>query len=569
MASDKSDEAPTVPEPLRESRVTIDSVLAMDVERYQPLGVLGKGGMGEVQLCKDTRIARDVAMKTLRAKYRDQSGYRERFLFEARLQGQLEHPSIVPVHDLGVSQDGELYFTMKRIRGITLAKALDNVRDGVGTYSRRRLLSAFSNVCLAVDFAHTRGVVHRDLKPHNIMLGDFGEVYILDWGIAKLVDRTDTPLGEVVEVPGADSQTRAGATLGTPPYIAPEREAGQPADARSDVYSLGVILAQIVESDDDIAPELAAIANRASAKDVALRYRSARELHDALERFLDGDRDLEARRKAATEHVARAEQALARKDRTATAREVGRALGLDPSNARALRILMRLLSDTPSELPPAAQEEIDRRWLMRRGRTMRIGAVSTATLLVALPFLLWMGIRNWLWVAAFVVSVLGASTFQWIASQRPRKVWFASSFTMQIIASSMLTSSLGLLGIVPACFTVAIVAWRQTVHETINAVLMLVVVFACMLAPFALIEAGVIPPLYSFAGDGLTIRSLMHELPEVPTLVYLITITMGVVIAASIYSRLFVSEIRRAETQLTFQAWQLQQLIPPESEQLR
>jgi eukaryotic-like serine/threonine-protein kinase len=405
MASDKSDEAPTVPEPLHEPRVTIDSVLAMDAERYQPLGVLGKGGMGEVQLCKDTRIARDVAMKTLRAKYRDQSGYRERFLFEARLQGQLEHPSIVPVHDLGVTRDGELYFTMKRIRGITLAKALANVRDGIGAYSRRRLLSAFSNVCLAVDFAHARGVVHRDLKPHNIMLGDFGEVYILDWGIAKLVDRTDTPLGQVVELPGSDSQTRAGATLGTPPYIAPEREAGQPADARSDVYSLGVILAQIVESDDDIAPELAAIANRASAKDVAVRYRSARELHDALERFLDGDRDLEARRKAATEHVARAEQALGRKDRTATAREVGRALGLDPSNARALRILMRLLSDVPNELPAAAQEEIDRRWLTRRGRTMRIGAVSTAALLVAVPFLLWMGIRNWIWVARVDVSV--------------------------------------------------------------------------------------------------------------------------------------------------------------------
>ena len=132
MPSDKSDEAPTVPEPLHEPRVAIDSVLALDAERYQPLGVLGKGGMGEVQLCKDTRIARDVAMKTLRAKYREQAGYRERFLFEARLQGQLEHPSIVPVHDLGVTRDGELYFTMKRIRGITLAKALENARDGIG-----------------------------------------------------------------------------------------------------------------------------------------------------------------------------------------------------------------------------------------------------------------------------------------------------------------------------------------------------------------------------------------------------------------------------------------------------
>jgi serine/threonine-protein kinase len=406
------------------------------------------------------------------------------------------------------------------------------------------------------------------------MLGDFGEVYIIDWGIAKLVDRTDTPLGELADLPGSDSQTRGGATLGTPPYIAPEREAGMPADARSDVFSLGVILAQIVETDDDIAPELAAIANRASAKDLERRYRSARELHDALERFLDGDRDLEARRKAAAEHVERAERSLvgARTDpaaRTATAREVGRALGLDPANARALRILMRLLSDVPSELPPAAQQEIDRRWLMRRARTMRIGAVLTLTLLLALPFLLWMGVRNWTYVAGFTAAVIGGSGFQWIAARRPRRLWFASAFTMQIVACSALTLSLGLLGMVPACLTVAIVAWRQTVHETINGVLMLVCVLGCMLIPFGLTAIGSLPALYSFEGGSLSIVPHMHYFPPLPTLVYLIVVTFGVIAAAAIYGRLFVGEIRSAETQLTFQAWQLQQLIPPESEQLR
>src|SRR5262245_2684514 len=179
MGSEDSDEALTVPDPTHESRVNVDNVPPeWEAERYRWLGQIGKGGMGDIQLVKDTRILRDVAMKLLRAGVRDHAEFRERFLFEARLQGQLEHPSIVPVHDLGVTSEGDVYFTMKRIRGVTLAKALT---DRAGTYSRRRLLTAFSSVCLAVDFAHTRGVVHRDLKPQNIMPGDFGEVYVLDW----------------------------------------------------------------------------------------------------------------------------------------------------------------------------------------------------------------------------------------------------------------------------------------------------------------------------------------------------------------------------------------------------
>jgi serine/threonine protein kinase len=185
----------TAVDPQLDRPVEIDDVpLVEELERYQASGVIGKGGMGEVRLYKDLRISRYVAVKVLRDKLRSSPEYRSRFVLEARLQGQLEHPSIVPVHDLGVTPEGELFFSMARVRGVTLRAALETVRAGDhgARFVRRRLLTAFSSVCLAVDYAHCRGVVHRDLKPENVMLGDFGEVYVLDWGIAKVMHSMET-----------------------------------------------------------------------------------------------------------------------------------------------------------------------------------------------------------------------------------------------------------------------------------------------------------------------------------------------------------------------------------------
>src|SRR5690349_13154251 len=194
-----SDDLATVVDRPAALRVEVADVpLASDRDRYEPLGVLGKGGMGEVRLVKDRRIARHVAVKTLRSDVRTDPEYRARFLLEARLQGQLEHPSIVPVHDLGETGDGDVFFSMAHVEGVTLRTALRLVREGDRRFSRRRLLTAFSSVCLAVDFAHRRGVVHRDLKPENIMLGDFGGAYVLDWGIAKVMHAPEAELRDSV-----------------------------------------------------------------------------------------------------------------------------------------------------------------------------------------------------------------------------------------------------------------------------------------------------------------------------------------------------------------------------------
>jgi serine/threonine-protein kinase len=200
-------EAGAVPEPVAGTRTAVPG--------YQLGALIGHGGMGEVVAAYDPRVGREVAIKRLRAAAASGDGV-ARFLREARIQARLEHPAIVPVHDLGTDPDGRPYFTMKRLAGVTLAHQLATKPPP----PRQRLLRAFADVCLAIELAHGRGVVHRDLKPANIMLGDFGEVYVLDWGLARVLGEHDASVGADVE--SLDGMTQAGSVLGTPGYMAPE-----------------------------------------------------------------------------------------------------------------------------------------------------------------------------------------------------------------------------------------------------------------------------------------------------------------------------------------------------------
>lgn len=219
-------------------------------DRYEVLGTIGTGGMGEVKLCRDRTVGREVAMKIIRASDTG-SPRRWRFVREARIQGQLEHPAVVPVYDFGVDPEGNLYFTMKRVRGVSLAEVIGALADGDPSadrrWGRRRLLTAFSQVCLAVGFIHSRGVVHRDLKPSNVMLGDFGEIYVLDWGLVKLVGRGRADERGLIDASNA-ATTGQGSVLGTPGYMSPEQLRGEVdrVDHRADVYSLGAILFELL-----------------------------------------------------------------------------------------------------------------------------------------------------------------------------------------------------------------------------------------------------------------------------------------------------------------------------------
>jgi serine/threonine protein kinase len=279
-------------------------------ERYEMRGLLGEGGMGRVDCVWDNDLLREVAVKQLRQELRTNARTLEQFLWEARITAHLDHPNIVPVHDLGVAPDGQLYFSMKRVRGTSLEDVIEKLAEGeVGALERfplARRLRAFHQLCHAIGFAHARGVLHRDIKPANVMLGDHGEVLVMDWGLAS-------PLpGEAGEALRArvPSLPPKGVS-GTPAYMSPEQVTEGELDARSDVYALGAVLYELVELRRAIeAPSvpailvkvsqgevrateranasLAAVIQRAMAKERDARYASVAELALDIETVLDG-----------------------------------------------------------------------------------------------------------------------------------------------------------------------------------------------------------------------------------------------------------------------------------------
>jgi Leucine-rich repeat (LRR) protein/tetratricopeptide (TPR) repeat protein len=222
-------------------------------ERYEQQSTIGKGGMGEIVICVEHNTRREVAMKRMLPTGAAHAKQRARFVEEAQVTAQLEHPNIVPVHELGRDADGAIYFTMKLVKGRSLSEILIDARDSAESHSLVELLQIFLKACDGVAFAHSRGVVHRDLKPANIMVGDFGEVLVMDWGIARIVGHDETADEETIQTDRQDTDlpgmhTMAGQIMGSPSYMPPEQASGEidKIDHRSDIYSLGAILYTIL-----------------------------------------------------------------------------------------------------------------------------------------------------------------------------------------------------------------------------------------------------------------------------------------------------------------------------------
>jgi tRNA A-37 threonylcarbamoyl transferase component Bud32/tetratricopeptide (TPR) repeat protein len=294
-------------------------------ERYTVTRLHATGGIGRVWLARDGSLGRDVALKDLRPERAANPTVWGRFLREAQITGQLEHPGIVPVYELGRRDDGQPFYTMRFVRGRTLREAVaayqqKRERRELGPLDLRELLTAFVGVCNAIAYAHSKGVVHRDLKPANVVLGEFGEVMVLDWGLAKNVadeQPTDAPSAASQERTSTESasQTLEGQVLGTPAYMAPEQAEGRLADidARTDVYGLGAILYEVLTGKPpftgatteevlsrvrgllpdlpcavvaDTPRALEAVCLKALAKKSADRYQTATALADDVQHFM-------------------------------------------------------------------------------------------------------------------------------------------------------------------------------------------------------------------------------------------------------------------------------------------
>ncbi len=309
--------------------------------RYEEIRKFGAGGMGQILLVHDAHLGRDVALKQLLTHMVGGATYTRtasgaptasvltvpmiaRFLQEARVTGQLEHPSIVPVYELGYRSDGSLYYTMKLVRGRTLQEGIEQAGS---LRERLNLLTHFLDLCHALAYAHSRGVVHRDLKPLNVMIGEFGETVLIDWGIAKIRGTQDVQAKELVESiqmlrvgeTGATVKTMYGQAMGSPYYMPPEQAVGDidKIDERSDVYALGAILYVLLTGQPpyfglkareflekvksfppkppraiapDVPPELAAVCEKAMAHKPEDRYPTAKQLADEIQQYISGGR---------------------------------------------------------------------------------------------------------------------------------------------------------------------------------------------------------------------------------------------------------------------------------------
>jgi serine/threonine-protein kinase len=518
------------------------------------------------------------------------------------VQGQLEHPAVVPVYDVGREAGDRLFFTMKRVTGDTLASVLDALRSGDAETQRRfgrhRLLAAFQLVCQCIDYAHQRGVVHRDIKPANIMFGDFGEVYVLDWGVARV---GTSPAGITLGIPDTPS-----GVSGTPGYMPPEQLAETAAvDGRTDIYALGAILfeiltweplhrgsdvAELVAStrrgadtrassrcpDRDVPPELEAICERATALAPEDRFASVHELSGEVERFLEGRRDVELRRDIAARHVAEARRQAdvaleggpgADDARSHALGELGRALALRPDAPEATRVLAELLTTPPRVLPPEARAAIDAQ-LSEEGKAASRLAGYTFAVMAACALLMTqlVELRSTSAPLLFFGSAALAALVAFANRNRPTDRAGMAIISLAGVAIATTSVILGPLVLTPILAVALGIISVNIGRLSRFRVLSLTIAALVVVVPATLEMTGVIPSSYVNEDGSWHILSKIAIVPAHRTYPTGLLFTS---VVALVGSGIFVarmsdrmSELRR---ELQLHAWHLSQLVPEEA----
>jgi serine/threonine protein kinase len=559
---------------------------------YQLGAQIGQGGMGEVMAAFDQRIGRGVAIKRMRS-LRPSEEETTRFLREARIQARLEHPAIVPVHELGTDEAGRPYFTMKRLAGRTLAQ---RIAEGAG---QPQLLRAFVDVCLAVELAHAKGVIHRDLKPSNIMLGDYGEVYVLDWGVARVLaepvsaDESAAAMsGSFESIDSLDESTKTGTLLGTPGYISPEQLRGDAVSAPADVYALGSILFELLAGEPlhprshlkaiastlaspqelpsrrrperAIPPELDEACTGALAEDPAARP-TAHQLARRVQAYLDGDRDVERRRALATQQLRSAREALASDDpdRHATAlRRAARALALHPESQEAGELVGALLLEPPSpRSSPALAASLDEHERQLARYRSRQGIYAYLTMFALLPFALLLDIKDWAVVIAAYATASAGIVASWVHMRIGRPsvpVVLALTFTLSLLFTRI--ASPFMLAPVLICCALAAITSIPAIAE--RPWLVMSWAFVTVMAPFAGEWSGLVPATWEVTSRGILITADLvggngHD--------NAIALVITHILFLLVFGWLTLTISRRrltAQRQLYVQAWHLGQLVP-------
>jgi serine/threonine-protein kinase len=573
------------------------SATAESLLRFKLGATLGKGGMGEVVSARDDVLGRSVAIKRMRSE-KPSAASLERFLREARIQARLEHPAVVPVHELHHDEAGNPFFVMKQVTGVTLADVIRRLALGdraiAKRFSRRRLLSALADVCLAMELAHTRGVVHRDLKPSNIILGEFGEIYVIDWGIAHVMP-DEHAAAEFADVRMFDEHiVQDGIILGSPGYMSPEQIRVDPdLDGRSDVYALGCILFELLTHEPlhepglqgiaralagiecrpsvrapemDIPPELDVICVTATKPDRGERYKSARELHDAIQTYLDGDRDLALRKDLAATELADARAALGRAtgdklagpemlaERRQALRAAARALALDPTSKGPAELVGRLMLEPPSEIPREVTDALDRADDDALWSARRLIVLAATSYLAFIPILFVIGFSSpwYLGACAVVAAAMCALAF----TAKRERVWVVA-YT-GLIGNSLMTM---LFAYIATPFFVApslgvITAMSIATHPRVARAWVLVAVIASsVLAPLALEVAGVLPRSMQVHDDTIVLVTAASGLDVTTTTIALVCYVVALLAMAVILAKSLTNDRRIAQRRVHIQSW--------------
>ena len=484
---------------------------------------------GTVELIEDhdPRVERTVAIKRLVGDL--EPAEIERFLHEAQVQGRLEHPAIVPVLDAGTDAEGRPYMVMRQVGGTALAEAIERRLAGDAEAERRfpirRLLGAFVDVCLAVEYAHAQGIAHGDLRSANVLLGDFGEVYVREWGRARPVE----------DGAGAD-----------------------------DVAALGAILSRIVAG-RYVAPELFDACAAAEGRQLA----SARELAVTVQRWLDGVRDVRRRRELGARHREAAQAAFAAGDAANAMSEAQSAVALDPGDAAAAEILGRLVLTPPAADSPEAAAAIaasDRAELRSQAK---VATISYLAVPAFAPLLLWPGVMPGAWPVLAALLAIGALLIGMsilAAHDRLRDRWVWMSILGNVVLIAFFSRVWSPLLAVPA-MAATLTMTAMTVPAMRAWWLVPVVMALPVLGTWGLEWLGVLEPTVWATGESVVISSQVVHLPRGPTFAVLALHSSMLILVAGHYTWRLTRESRDARIRLLSQAWHLEQLArtPPTS----